>query len=178
MKYFLLILIATCNTYVGVVTQRGHSHTSLEAKVKELADVLKGIQEEKAAATTAAGDVAANKAKMDELSAKAKEIRATLPNYYLKALEIDAANYDALYQMGAYYYNDAVAIKGQVTRMDMHDYKKTGKDLEAKIAVKYNEALPFFERGYKVKKDEDLKEILKQVYRELKDEAKLTELEK
>jgi len=152
--------------------------TSLEAKVKELADVLKGIQEEKAAATAAAGDVAANKAKMDELSAKAKEIRATLPNYYLKALEIDADNYDALYQMGAYYYNDAVAIKGQVNSMDMNDYKKTGKDLEAKIAVKYNEALPFFERGYKVKKDEDLKEILKQVYRELKDEAKLTELEK
>jgi tetratricopeptide (TPR) repeat protein len=152
--------------------------TSLEAKVKELADVLKGIQEEKAAATTAAGDVAANKAKMDELSAKAKEIRATLPNYYLKALEIDADNYDALYQMGAYYYNDAAAIKGQVNSMDMNDYKKTGKDLEAKIAVKYNEALPFFERGYKVKKDEDLKEILKQVYRELKDEAKLTELEK
>jgi hypothetical protein len=29
-----------------------------------------------------------------------------------------------------------------------------------------------------VKKDEDLKEILKQVYRELKNEAKLAELEK
>jgi tetratricopeptide (TPR) repeat protein len=57
--------------------------TSLEAKVKELVDVLTGIQEEKAAAIAAAGDVAANKAKMDELSAKAKEIRATLPNYYL-----------------------------------------------------------------------------------------------
>ena len=152
--------------------------TSLEAKVKELVDVLTGIQEEKAAAIAAAGDVAANKAKMDELSAKAKEIRATLPNYYLKALEIDTDNYDALYQMGAYYYNDAVAIKGLVNSMDMNDYKKTGKDLEAKIAVKYNEALPYFERGYKVKKDEDLKEILKQVYRELKDEAKLTELEK
>ena len=151
---------------------------SLEAKVKELTDVLKGIQDEKAAATAAAGDVAANKARIDELSVKVKEIRTNLPTYYSKALEVDANNYDALYQMGAYYYNDAVEIKRQVNGMDMNEYKKTGKDLEAKLAAKYNEALPFFERGYKVKKDEDLKEILKQVYRELKDEAKLAELEK
>ena len=151
---------------------------SLEAKVKELTDVLNGIQEEKAAASAAAGDAEANKLKMDELSAKVKEIRANLPNYYTKALDVDPANYDALYQMGAYYYNDAVEIKRQVNSMDMNEYKKTGKDLEAKLAVKYNEALPYFERGYKVKKDEDLKEILKQVYRELKDEAKLAELEK
>lgn len=151
---------------------------NLEAKVKELSDVANGIQEEKAAATAAAGDAAANKAQMDELTAKVKEIRANLPNYYTKALEVDPTNYDALYQLGAYYYNDAVEIKRQVNSMDMNEYKKTGKDLEAKLAVKYNEALPYFERGYKVKKDEDLKEILKQVYRELKDEAKLAELEK
>jgi hypothetical protein len=151
---------------------------SLEAKVKDLNDVLKGIQDEKTAAVASAGDAAANKARIDELSAKVKEIRTNLPTYYTKALEADANNYDALYQMGAYYYNDAVEIKRQVNSMDMNEYKKTGKDLEAKLAVKYNEALPYFERGYKVKKDEDLKEILKQVYRELKDEAKLAELEK
>ncbi len=151
---------------------------NLEAKVKELTDVLKGIQEEKTAAIAAAGDAAANKAKMDELSAKVKEIRTNLPTYYTKALEVDPNNYDALYQMGAYYYNDAVELKRQVNSMDMNEYKKTGKDLEAKLAVKYNEALPYFERGFQVKKDEDLKEILKQVYRELKNEAKLAELEK
>lgn len=151
---------------------------SLETKVKDLVEVQKGIQTEKAAAEAAAGDAAANKAKIDELTAKVKEIRANLPNYYTKALEVDPTNYDALYQMGAYYYNDAVEIKRQVNGMDMNEYKKTGKDLEAKLAVKYNEALPYFERGFKVKKDEDLKEILKQVYRELKDEAKLAELEK
>jgi len=152
--------------------------SSLEAKVKELTDVLKGIQDEKAAASAAAGDAAANKSKMDELSAKVKEIRTNLPTYYTKALEVDPNNYDALYQMGAYYYNDAVELKRQVNSMDMNEYKKSGKDLEAKLAVKYNEALPYFERGFQVKKDEDLKEILKQVYRELKNESKLAELEK
>jgi tetratricopeptide (TPR) repeat protein len=151
---------------------------SLEAKVKELTDILKGIQEEKVAAITAAGDVVANKARMDELMAKVKEIRVNLPAYYTKALEVDPDNYDALYQIGAYYYNDAVEIKRQVNSMDMNDYKKSGKDLEEKLAVKYTEALPYFEHAFQVKKDEDLKEILKQVYRELKNEAKLAELEK
>jgi len=151
---------------------------TLEAKVKELTDVLKGIQEEKAAATAAAGDLATNNAKVEELIAKVNEIRSNLPNFYTKALEVDPNNYDALYQMGAYYFNDAQELKRQVNGMDMNEYKKTGKDLEAKLMVKYNEALPFFERGFKVKKDEDLKEILKQVYRELKNEAKLAELEK
>lgn len=151
---------------------------SLEAKVKELTDVLAGIKEEKAAAEAAAGDAAENKAKMDELTANIAEIRANLPTYYTKVLEADATNYDALYQLGAYHYNDAQEIKRQVNSMDMNEYKRTGKDLEAKLAVKYNEALPFFERAFTIKKDEDLKEILKQVYRELKDEAKLAELEK
>ena len=150
----------------------------LETDVKEKTEVLSGIQTEKAAAEAAAGDAATNKAKVDELTAKVKEIRTNLPNYYTKALEVDATNYDALYQLGAYYYNDAVEIKKQLNSMDMNDYKKYGKDLEAKLAVKYNEALPYFERGFKVKKDEDLKEILKQVYTELKDQAKLEELNK
>jgi hypothetical protein len=151
---------------------------SLETKVKELTDALKGIQEEKAAATAEAGDLATNKAKVEELITKVKEIRSNLPTYYTKALEVEPTNYDALYQMGAYYFNDAQELKRQVNGMDMNEYKKTGKDIEAQLAVKYNEALPYFERGYQVKKDEDLKEILKQVYRELKNEAKLAELEK
>lgn len=151
---------------------------SLEAKLKELTDALKGIQEEKAAAAAEAGDLATNKAKVEELITKVKEIRSNLPTYYTKALEVEPTNYDALYQMGAYYFNDAQELKRQVNGMDMNEYKKTGKDIEAQLAVKYNEALPYFERGYQVKKDEDLKEILKQVYRELKNEAKLAELEK
>jgi prophage DNA circulation protein len=151
---------------------------TLEAKVKELTEALKGIQEEKAAATAVAGDLATNNAKVEELIAKVNEIRSNLPNIYTKALEVDPNNYDALYQMGAYHFNDAQELKRQVNSMDMNEYNKSGKDLEAQLVVKYNAALPYFERGFQVKKDEDLKEILKQVYRELKNEAKLAELEK
>lgn len=151
---------------------------SLEAKVKELTDVLVGIKEEKAAAEAAAGDAAANKAKMDELAAKVAEIRANLPTYYTKVLEADASNYDALYQLGAYYYNDAQEIKRQVNSMDMNQYKTKGKDLEASIAKIYKDkTLSYFEKAYwEVKLTIEVADILEQIYKEVKDEEKLKNL--
>jgi hypothetical protein len=124
------------------------------------------------------GDEAANKAKIEELSAKVAEFRKDLPGYYTKALEIDGNYYDALYQLGAYYFNEAVEIKKKVDNMDMDTYKKEGKVVEAAVTAKYEQALPYFEKGYKAKKEEDLKEVLKQIYRALKMDAKLTELDK
>jgi uncharacterized small protein (DUF1192 family) len=151
---------------------------SLEAKIKELNDVLKGQQDEKATALAAVGDAAANKAKIDELTAKVKEIRTNLPTYYTNCLEIDPYNYDALYQMGAYYYNDAVEIKAKINAMDMETYKKQGKELEASISKIYNEkTLKYFEKAYwEVKLSIELADILEQVYKETKDEVKLTSL--
>ena len=70
--------------------------------------------------------------------------------------------------MGAFYFNEGAEIKRLVNAMDMATYQKEGKAYEAKLAAKYQEAVPFFERALKVKKDEDLKEILKQIYRDLK----------
>jgi hypothetical protein len=105
---------------------------------------------------------------MDELQVKIAKLREELPGFYLRALEVDANYYDALYQLGAMSYNDAAEIKRKVNAMDMETYKKEGKAVEEQIAAKYKEALPYFERALVVKKDEDLKEILRQVYRELK----------
>jgi tetratricopeptide (TPR) repeat protein len=96
--------------------------------------------------------------------------------YYSKAIAADENYYDALYQLGAYYYNEGVEIKKKVDNMDMETYKKDGKAVEAMISAKYEQALPYFEKAYKNKKEEDLKEVLKQIYKALKLEAKLTEL--
>jgi hypothetical protein len=70
--------------------------------------------------------------------------------------------------MGAFYFNEGAEIKRVVNAMDMDTYKKEGKSVEEKLAAKYQQAIPYFERALKVKKDEDLKEILKQIYRDLK----------
>ncbi len=140
----------------------------LEASIKADSDELKLLMDEQAEAEKLVGDAAANKVKMDEFNAKISALREELPGFYKRALEIDANYYDALYQLGALSYNDAAEIKRKVNSMDMETYKKEGKAVEEQIAVKYKEALPYFERALVVKKDEDLKEILRQVYRELK----------
>jgi uncharacterized coiled-coil protein SlyX len=152
--------------------------TKLETTVAEQTKTLDGLKGDLTKAEAEVGDEAANKAKIEELSAKVAEFRKDLPGYYTKALEIDGNYYDALYQLGAYYFNEAVEIKKKVDNMDMDTYKKEGKVVEAAVAAKYEQALPYFEKGYKAKKEEDLKEVLKQIYRALKMDAKLAELDK
>lgn len=152
--------------------------TKLEGTVAEQNKTLDDLKAELVKQEALVGDVAQNKAKVEELSAKIKAIRDDVPQYYTKALAIDPTYYDALYQMGALYFNDAAEFKKQVNAMDMETYKKEGKNVEAKYLAKYNEILPFWEKALSIKKDEDLKEYLKQVYRELKLESKLAELEK
>lgn len=140
----------------------------LEESIAKDNEELKLLIGEKEAAEKEVGDVAANKAKIDELTGKINALKSEVPSFYERALAIDPAYYDALYQLGAYYFNEGAEIKRIVNGMDMATYQKEGKAVEAKLAEKYQMAIPFFERALKVKKDEDLKEILKQIYRELK----------
>jgi tetratricopeptide (TPR) repeat protein len=150
----------------------------LESTLAEQTKALDGLKADLTKAEAEVGDEATNKAKIEELSAKVAEFRKDLPGFYTKALEVNENYYDALYQLGAYYFNEAVEIKKKVDNMDMETYKKEGKNVEAAVTSKYEQALPYFEKGFKVKKEDDLKEVLKQIYRALKLDAKLAELEK
>lgn len=140
----------------------------LESSIAKDNEELKLLEGEKVEAEKSVGDEAANKAKIAEVTAKIDALRQEIPSFYERALAIDPAYYDALYQMGAFYFNEGAEIKRIVNGMDMETYRKEGKAVEEKLAVKYRQAVPYFERALSVKKDEDLKEILKQVYRELK----------
>jgi uncharacterized coiled-coil protein SlyX len=152
--------------------------TKFEATVAEQNKALDDLKAELTKQEALVGDADKNKANIDALAEKVKAIRDEVPVYYTKALAIDPTYYDALYQMGALYYNDAAEIKKIVNAMDMETYKKEGKNVEAKYQAKYSEILPFWEKAYSIKKDEDLKEYLKQVYRELKLDTKMAELDK
>ena len=140
----------------------------LEASIAKDNEELKALEGEKLEAEKAVGDEVANKAKIAELNGKIDALKQETPSFYERALAVDPLYYDALYQMGAFYFNEGAEIKRVVNAMDMETYKKEGKAVEEKLAAKYQQAVPYFERALKVKKDEDLKEILKQVYRELK----------
>ena len=148
----------------------------LESDLSTYTTALNDLKGDLTKAESEIGDVAANTAKLAELNAKIAEYRKDLPTYYSKAIAADENYYDALYQLGAYYYNEGVEIKKKVDNMDMETYKKDGKSVEAMISAKYEQALPYFEKAYKNKKEEDLKEVLKQIYKALKLEAKLAEL--
>ena len=150
--------------------------TKLESTLVEYNAALNDIKADLTKAESEVGDVAANTAKLAELNAKIAEYRKDLPMYYTKSLEADENYYDALYQLGAYYYNEGVEIKKKVDNMDMDTYKKEGKAVEASVSAKYEQALPYFEKAFKNKKEEDLKEVLKQIYKALKLDAKLAEL--
>lgn len=140
----------------------------LEASIAKDNEELKALEGEKLEAEKAVGDEVANKAKIAELNGKIDALKQETPSFYERALAVDPLYYDALYQMGAFYFNEGAEFKRVVNAMDMETYKKEGKSVEEKLAAKYQLAVPYFERALKVKKDEDLKEILKQVYRELK----------
>jgi len=150
--------------------------TKLESTLVEYNTALNDIKADLTKAESEIGDLAANNAKLAELNTKIAEYRKDLPMYYSKALEADENYYDALYQLGAYYYNEGVEIKKKVDNMDMDTYKKEGKAVEASISAKYEQALPYFEKAFKNKKEDDLKEVLKQIYKALKLDAKLAEL--
>lgn len=150
----------------------------LESTLTEYNTALNDFKSDLLKAESEVGDVVANASKLAELNAKIAEFRKDLPMYYSKAIEVDENYYDALYQLGAYYYNEAVEIKKKVDNMDMDTYKKEGKSVEALVSTKYETALPYFEKAFKNKKEDDLKEVLKQIYKSLKLDAKLAELDK
>ena len=151
---------------------------SYESKIKEFNTALKEIQTQKDSVIAVVGDTATFAKKLNNLKADVKEIRKGLPNYYLKAIELDSKNFNALFLLGFYYFTDSQDIKRLKDEMSLEVYKTKGKELDAQIVAKYNEALPYLNRAFEIKKDDELKTVLREIYTELKDEAKLTELEK
>lgn len=94
--------------------------------------------------------------------AKAKE-------YYNKSLEIDAENFDANFNLGAWYYNKAAKLINEVNKMTLQVYQKEGKKKEDEYTAILKESLPFMEKAYKLKpQDESVKKILRDLYKRLK----------
>ncbi|MCS6822414.1 MAG: tetratricopeptide repeat protein [Microscillaceae bacterium] len=81
---------------------------------------------------------------------------------YNKCLELDAYNYEALFNAGAIFYNRASELLKEVNNMDMVTYNKKGKPLEDKAKAELEKALPYFEKANNVKKNEV--EVLRPLY--------------
>jgi hypothetical protein len=114
--------------------------TDLEQQVK--AEAGKGID---------AGALASKAAKA---GMEAEEFKKLARSFYEKALTADANNYEANFNMGVAYFNDAVEMKREVDNMSMSDYNKNGKEVEGRVCGKFRQAMPYFQKAKSVKADD------------------------
>ena len=102
--------------------------------------------------------------------------------FYQKALDIKPDYYDALYNLGALYFNASLKINKELQNIPldkMGNYmdKAKAEELEAKIKEQYKKTYPLFEQAIKQKNDEKIVyELLQRVYYVLEmkeDEARI-----
>ena len=104
--------------------------------------------------------MAENGTKVADLKQKQTAQRDMAKQYYTKALGIEPANYDANYNMGVFFYNDAVEMKRTVDNMDMAEYNKQGKEVDGQVCGRFKQALPYFTKAKSVKEEAELTENL------------------
>ena len=128
----------------------------VEARMKENATTIaegKAEVEKVKAEVATLGDV---NAKIAELTIKKVERRELARNAYQLALKADPKNYDALFNLGVFFYNEAVEMKAGVDVMDMKEYETKGKALESKVCGKFKQSQPYFDRAKIIKTDDEL----------------------
>lgn len=146
-----------------------------ETFLKEQTDVLAKLKAEKAAEDAKKVNEVEVKAKIADLSKSRDENKAMALSNYKKVLAIEPNNYDANFNIGVMHFNDGVILKAPYDNLNptSAEFKNNGKAMEEKFIAKFQEALPYFETAYKVKKEEEISFNLKNLYRILKMEDKL-----
>ncbi|KQS28255.1 tetratricopeptide repeat protein [Dyadobacter sp. Leaf189] len=134
----------------------------VNAKKKESLAAITKLEGEVSAAQEAAKSSASSGSEKELADLKAKQADAAskaMANYQ-KVLQIDAANYDALFNLGVFYFNEAVQLKGEVDNMNMTEYQQRGKEVEGRVCGKFKKAKPYFEKAIQAKDEAEAKETL------------------
>jgi Flp pilus assembly protein TadD len=101
--------------------------------------------------------------KGDRDASKTKAIKS-----YRKALKLDSTNFEANYNIGVYYYNKGVDLKNKYENLDLNDFQKKGKAMEANFKKEFGNGLPYFEACYKKNpNDPSTRKSLKSTYMRL-----------
>lgn len=136
--------------------------TDLAAKKKESTDAIASLEAEiKTAQEASKGtDTAGLEGEITKLKAEKKTANDEAIASYKKVLTIDAANYDALYNLGVFYFNEAVQLKSEVDNMNMTEYQQRGKEVEGRVCGRFKKAKPYFEKAIQVKDEAEAKDNL------------------
>ena len=96
------------------------------------------------------GNVYDNLAQKETDSAKSDAYATEALNWYKKTLEKDPKNADAVYSIGAYYYNRAAKISAEIKKIES-DMSKEGQKKYDKFTqemlAEFDQALPFFQKS-------------------------------
>lgn len=140
----------------------------VKAKEADFKNQLEQAQKELSEYQSSQQAAGSDASKLNDLTAKQNEYRKLAIENYNKVLQLDPANYDANFNMGVNYFNEGVLVKNRVDGMDMQTYQKEGKAVEQEAVTKFKQAMPFFEKAFETKQEEEVKGNLRNVYNILK----------
>lgn len=69
---------------------------------------------------------------------------------YKKAVELDPNNFDAVVNLGVYYFNRGIDMVNRARKMDLKTYNASGKKLEADGKKIVEQSIPYFETATKL----------------------------
>ncbi len=112
-------------------------------------------------------------------TAKAKNYFNLAFKYFTKATEKDPDNFDAIYSIGALYYNTAANYTKEINKY-ANDFSDEGTKkydaLKAEMLAQFDKALPYFEKAFtKNEKDLGVLQALSEIYarKDMLDKAKI-----
>jgi hypothetical protein len=113
-------------------------------------------------------DQLSKKASTEGDEAKAKSLEAEAMTYYNKTLDMDSKNVDAIYSIGANFYNKAAELTKELQKLGS-DMSKAGMkkydDKEKEVLAAFDKALPYFQRAESVNaNDQNTLIALKEIF--------------
>jgi hypothetical protein len=114
------------------------------------------------------GNVYDNLSQQDKDPAKAEAYAAEAMTYYKKTLELDAKNSDAIYSIGASFYNKAAVFSKDMKKLESDFSKEGQKKYEAAeklMIAEFDKALPYFKKAESINaNDQNTLIALKEIY--------------
>ncbi|MDF7821816.1 caspase family protein [Runella sp. MFBS21] len=101
-----------------------------------------------------------HKTRVAVLTSKFNAAQEEAREAYNQALTIDPNHYEALFNLGVIYFNEAVELKKKVDNMDMKTYNANGRGVESQVYGLFLAAKPYFDRASKIKEEDDLTNVL------------------
>ena len=114
------------------------------------------------------GNVLDNLATAEKDETKQKALVAEALEYYTKTLELDAKNVDAIYSIGASFYNKAAIYSKEMKKLES-DFSKEGQKkynaAEKLMLDEFDKALPYFKKAESINpNDQNTLIALKEIF--------------